>query len=108
MHIEPNRVVYLRYVMKNRTDDVLEDTMNREPIGFLFGSGALHETLQDQLRGFKAGDKTTLFLRLSDYEDFVFEVIVDAVRLASQAEIMLGYPLQTAAKCTTDCDCYDA
>lgn len=107
MEIEPNRVVFIRYVMKNRAGEILEDIMNREPIGFLFGSNAIHETLQQQLLGFKAGDKVSLFLHLSAYEDFVFEVIVDAVRLANNAELMLGYPLQSSAKCEADCVCYD-
>ncbi len=38
---------------------------------------------------------------------FVFDVIIDAVREASEAEIMLGYPLQVAQKCEEDCACYE-
>lgn len=107
MQIDNKQVVYIRYLMKNRAGEVLEDTMNRDPIGFLYGSDSIHIDLQKQLNGLKAGDKRQVFLKLSAHEDFVFEVIIDAVRVATETEIMLGYPLQTAQKCEDDCDCYE-
>ena len=107
MQIENNRVVFIRYLMKNQAGEILEDTLSRDPIGFLHGSAAIHPDLQKQLNGFKVGDKPRVFLTLSAHEDFVFEVIIDAVREATEAEIMLGYPLQVPPKCEEDCDCYD-
>lgn len=106
MQIEHKQVVYIRYLMKNRAGEVLEDTLSREPIGFLYGSDGIYADLQKQLSGVKAGDKRQVFLKLSTHEDFIFEVVIDAVRLATETEIMLGYPLQTAQKCEADCDCY--
>lgn len=107
MQIDNNQVVYIRYLMKNQAGEVLEDTLNRAPIGFLYGSGSIHPDLQRQLSGLKAGDRRQVFLKLSAHEDFVFDVIIDAIRQATETEILLGYPLQTAQKCEDDCTCYE-
>ena len=107
MQIENNRVVFIRYVMKNQAGEVMEDTLSRDPIGFLHGSTAIHVDLQKQLKGCKVGDKPRVYLTLSAHEDFVFDVIIDAVREATEAEIMLGYPLQVPPKCEEDCECYE-
>ena len=107
MQIENNRVVFIRYLMKNQAGEILEDTLSRDPIGFLQGSATIHSDLQKQLNGYKVGDKPRVSLTLSAHEDFVFDVIIDAVREATEAEIMLGYPLQAAQKCEEDCECYE-
>jgi len=111
MPIGKNSVVAIRYVMKNSRGEVLENTMNGDPVNYLHGSSAIQPLLQAQLEGLKAGDKGTVYLTAESgltNEDFVFEVIVDDVRNASPEEIMLGYPVKlTLQKCETDCDCYD-
>src|SRR5687767_995478 len=97
--------------MKNSREEVLENTMNVDPVNYLHGSSAIHPLLQVQLEGLKAGDKKTVYLTAESgltNEDFVFEVIVDDVRAASPGEIMLGYPVKlTLQKCETDCACYN-
>ncbi len=72
MQIENNRVVFIRYVMKNQAGEVLEDTLSRDPIGFLYGSATIHADLQKQLNGYKVGDKPRVYLTLSEHEDFCF------------------------------------
>jgi FKBP-type peptidyl-prolyl cis-trans isomerase SlyD len=40
-------------------------------------------------------------------EDFIFEVMVDEVRVALKEEVLLGYPVKmNVVKCEADCDCY--
>lgn len=109
--IRKNSVVAIRYIMKNSRGEVLENTMNGDPVNYLHGSSAIQPLLQAQLEGLKVGDKRTVYLTAESgltNEDFVFEVTVDDVRAASPEEIMLGYPVKLSLqKCETDCACYD-
>jgi|SRR5664279_325261 len=103
MHIAKNRIVSIRYIMKNSKEDVLENTMNKHPVSYLHGSTGIQPLLQAQLEGLKAGSKKVVYLTaasgLTD-EDFIFEVIVDEVRVALKEEVLLGYPVKlNVAKC---------
>ena len=110
MQIAKDRVVSIRYIMKNDCGEILENTMNDDPVSYLHGSAGIQALLQSQLEGLKPGDKKIVYLTkasgLTD-DDFIFEVIVDEVRAASNEEILLGYPVQlNVSKCEADCDCY--
>jgi FKBP-type peptidyl-prolyl cis-trans isomerase SlyD len=110
MQITKNSVVSLRYIMKNGKGIVLEDTMNNDPVSYLHGSTGILALLQAQLEGLKTGDKKIVYLTaasgLTD-EDFIFEVMVDEVRVALKEEVLLGYPVKmNVVKCEADCDCY--
>jgi FKBP-type peptidyl-prolyl cis-trans isomerase SlyD len=110
MHIAKNSVVSLRYIMKASSGEVLENTLNNDPVSYLHGSTGILPALQAQLEGLKTGDKKMVYLTtVSELtnEDFIFEVIVDDVREALKEEILLGYPVkQNVAKCEADCECY--
>lgn len=110
--ISHNRVVALRYVMRNGKGDVLEDNMQQQPVNYLQGSTGILPILQKQLEGLKAGDKKRVYLfkENSDADDdFEFDVIIDDVREALPEEIVLGYPIKiTTTICTDECVCYDA
>ena len=110
MHIAKNSVVSIRYIMKNSKEEVLENTMNNDPVNYLHGSTGILPLLQAQLEGLKAGDKKVVRLAATSgltNEDFIFEVIIDEVRAALQEEILLGYPVKlNVSKCEADCDCY--
>lgn len=110
MPIANKSVVSIRYIMKNSSGDVLENTMNNDPVNYLHGSTGILPLLQLQLEGLKAGDKKVVYLKAASgltSEDFIFEVIIDQVRIALKEEIMLGYPVRiNVIKCETDCDCY--
>jgi FKBP-type peptidyl-prolyl cis-trans isomerase 2 len=97
--------------MKNSSEEVLENTMNHDPVNYLHGSTGIQPLLQAQLEGLRIGDKKTVFLLAESgltSEDFTFEVIIDDVRAASSEEIMLGYPVKlTVQKCEAECSCYD-
>ncbi len=110
MEIEKNRVVAIRYIMKNSQDEILEDTMAGSPVNYLHGSETILPLLQLQLNGLKPGNKKIVTLPatsgLTD-EDFIFDVIIDDVRAAMDEEIMLGYPVKlNLQRCEADCDCY--
>ena len=110
MQVKKNNIVSIRYVMKNSKGEVLENTMHLDPVSYLQGSSAIEPSLQAQLEGLTRGSKKEVNLPAESglvSEDFIFEVIVDDVRAASDAEILLGYPVQLpASKCEEDCDCY--
>jgi FKBP-type peptidyl-prolyl cis-trans isomerase 2 len=111
IHISNNSVVSIRYVMKNSKNEVVENTMSNDPVNYLHGSTTILPVLQTQLEGLKAGDTKIVYLPAASgltKEDFIFEVIVDGVRVASKEEILLGYPvIINVAKCEEGCGCYD-
>src|SRR5258706_3023416 len=97
MKIAKNSVASIRYIMKNDLGEILENTMDYDPVSYLHGSPGIQSLLQAQLEGLKAGDKKIVHLTkasgLAD-DDFIFEVIVDEVRAALKEEILLGYPVK--------------
>jgi hypothetical protein len=110
MEITANCVVSIRYIMKSDKDEVLENTLQGEPVSYLHGGTGILTILQQQLEGLKMGDKKTVHLQaeagLTDHS-FIFEVVVDDVRAASKEEMLLGYPVQLPIViCEADCDCY--
>jgi len=111
MHISNNSVVSIRYIMKNSKEEVLENTMNNDPVNYLHGSTGILPLLQAQLEGLKAGDKKVVYLAAASgltNENFIFEVIIDEVRAASTEEVLLGYPVKiNVTKCEAGCDCYN-
>jgi FKBP-type peptidyl-prolyl cis-trans isomerase 2 len=110
MRIGKNRVVSIRYIMKNSEGLVLENTMNSQPVSYLHGVTGIQPLLQSQLEGFGTGDKATVLLNAASgltEEDFIFEVIIDQVRDALPEEMILGYPVAVNVQpCEADCDCY--
>jgi FKBP-type peptidyl-prolyl cis-trans isomerase SlyD len=110
--VAKNSVVSMRYIMKNSNGEILENTMHSLPISYLHGTESILSLLQEQLEGLKAGDKKIVYLNSVSgltAEDFVFEVIIDQVRVALEEEILLGYPVEVNVQaCEADCDCYNA
>jgi FKBP-type peptidyl-prolyl cis-trans isomerase 2 len=110
MHIAKGCVVSLRYIMKNSEGAILENTMSKNPVSYLQGAAGIQPLLQAQLVGLKTADKKTVYLNAESgltSEDFIFDVIIDEVRLALNEELLLGYPVKMdVVKCGADCDCY--
>ncbi len=108
--VKKDRIVSIRYIMKDAEDSVLENTMNADPVSYLHGAAGIHPLLQLQLEGLKAGDKKKIYLLKESGltgGDLSFEVVIDEVRLAMKEEILLGYPVtMDVRKCETDCICY--
>lgn len=109
--VKKDRIVSIRYIMKDAEGSILEDSMKGEPVSYLHGAAGIHFVLQSQLEGLKAGDrKTVSLLKESGLTgaDIIFEVFIDEVRLALEEEILLGYPVtMDVQKCGTDCICYN-
>ena len=110
MQVTKDSVVSIRFILKNSRGEVLEDTMSGDPVSYLQGSSGIEPLLQAQLDGLQRGDKKAVLLPASSVlvsEDFTCEIIVDDVRIASESEILLGYPVQIPAdRCDSDCACY--
>lgn len=110
MAITEDTVVALRYVMRNSRGDILEDTMNADPVNYLHGTQGIQPLLQAQLEGLYAGDKKQVHLLKENSlanDNFTFDVVIDDVRAALNEELLLGYPVKiTTAACTDGCACY--
>lgn len=81
MKIATNALVSIRYIMKNSKGDILENTMEGEPVRYLHGSGEILPALEAELVGLKSGDKKSIALSrkngFTDIEEpFHFEVLV--------------------------------
>jgi hypothetical protein len=108
--VADNHIVSMRYIMKNSRGLILENTMLAMPVSYLQGGSGILPALQEQIAGLKPGDKKTVYLSKKTgftTEDFVFDIIIDDVRVAANEEIMLGYPVQAGVQpCEADCQCY--
>lgn len=96
------RIVSLRYTMKNAVGEVLADAAEQEPVKFLFGSGEILPGLESPLEGLRIGEKKSFSLSPETVPDlnetFHFDVIIDDIRPANDPE--------SDAACGPGCDCY--
>ena len=93
MQITENKIVSLRYIMKNSSGDVIEDTMVRSPIQYLHGAGKIIPALETAIEGMTAGQKKSF--SISDpglSENLHFDLVIDEVREATPEEIQNGNP----------------
>ena len=92
MRVAKNRVVSLRYSMKNAAGEEIENILAGPAVQYLHGSGNILPQLEAELEGLQSGDKTSLFFSAPDF--FHFEVVIDDVRLATSSEMALGKPVK--------------
>lgn len=110
MEIAVNTIVALRYVMRNKEGDVLEDITKAEPVQYLHGGGRILPALENSVSGLKAGDKKVVSISpdTSDQlmDEYELEVIIDDVRWASEEELLTGQPADASIlNCGLDCSC---
>ena len=109
MKVTANTIVSLPYIMKNYEGIVLEDTMSGESINYLHGSGNILPELEASLEGMEKGDQRSISISNETIsqltEQFHFDVIIDAVRPATEEELKKGKSLQTSNSCGPDCCC---
>ncbi len=112
MNIGTNTIVGIRYKMQNSKGEVLEDILEGSPVEYLHGSGNILPALEAALAGLHAGDqKNILVSRDAGYsevdDDFLFEVVIDTVRLATEDEIKKGSPVDEieVEDCGPGCVC---
>jgi|SRR5687767_12576455 FKBP-type peptidyl-prolyl cis-trans isomerase SlyD len=102
MQVANNAVVAIRYRLRNNNGETLESIMEKGPVQYVQGSGAVLPSLEVELLGLEAGDTKTIYA-----DDFYVEVVVDAVRPATLQEIKANnfqnpYPVE---QCGPDCIC---
>lgn len=110
MEVANKRVVSIRYIMKNRKGEVLENGLESAPVTYLHGVGNITPSLEANLLGLKVGDEK--LFSISDEqstpelnEEYSFKVIIDEVRLPTEEELNLGYPIPGKENCGPDCCC---
>jgi hypothetical protein len=111
MEISGNKVVTIRYIMRNSRGEMLENTIDGGPsASYLQGGAGILPSLQAQLEGMAPGDRKIVSLlqeRDRIPEDYHFDVWVERVREALPEEQLLGYPLTGSARaCAPGCICY--
>jgi hypothetical protein len=102
MQVVNNAVVAIRYRLRNNNGETLESIMEKGPVQYIQGSGAILPSLESALLGLEAGDTKIIYA-----DDFYVEVVVDAVRPATVQEIKTNhfqnpYP---SVQCGPDCIC---
>ena len=91
MQIENNKVVSLRYVMRDATGEVMEDNMSGAPFQYLHGNGNLQPLLETAIDGLSAGDKKNISFADQQLDGvFYFDVTIEDVRAATEEEIKKG------------------
>ena len=102
MEITEKTVVSLRYVMKNKEGEEIENTFSGPAVQYIHGSGKILPQLETMLTGLKTGDKKEIMLELPD--TFHFNVEIDAIRMATPEELEAGAPA-TVNNCGPGCCC---
>lgn len=97
MEVRDNRVIAIRYKMKNSKGEVLENIMDGPPISYLHGSGNILPPLEINLFELAVGDTKTIFISKDQGyngidDDFYLEVIIDHIREATEKELMDRLP----------------
>ncbi|MEX1241886.1 MAG: FKBP-type peptidyl-prolyl cis-trans isomerase [Cyclobacteriaceae bacterium] len=113
IRVGPQRVVAMRYIMKNSTEEVLVNTLEQEPVTFTFGSGKILPALEQPLTGLKIGEQKSFRLTPESSpgldQTYYFDVIIDDIRWDNGDEPEpedVGISLQNSADdCGPDCNC---
>ncbi|MEP7374144.1 MAG: FKBP-type peptidyl-prolyl cis-trans isomerase [Chitinophagaceae bacterium] len=102
MEIAEKTVVSLRYIMKNKEGEEIENTFSGPAVQYVHGSGKILPQLETSLTGLKTGDKKEITLELPD--TFHFQVEIDDIRIATPEEMEAGNPIATN-DCGPGCCC---
>jgi FKBP-type peptidyl-prolyl cis-trans isomerase SlyD len=98
MVVANQRVVSIRYIMRNRNGEEIENNMHDAPLTYLHGSGNIMPELESVLTGLKPGDRKSLSVEdelISGlWEEYHFEIIIDEVRAATEEELLKGRVIQ--------------
>lgn len=104
--VGPERLISLRYIMKNARQEVLVDNMEQNSVHFVYGSGDILPALERPLMGLKIGERKTFTVLPEDPgfdEIFHFDVIIDDIRLPTdERQKEASSPTDD---CGPDCDC---
>jgi hypothetical protein len=110
--VSEGRIVSLRYCIKNKDGDVLEDIISLPPINYLHGSTSIHKNLQAEVSGMSPGESRHISWKASELSELQHDidiyVIIDSVREATLEELQQGNQALAAANifCGDDCSCH--
>jgi FKBP-type peptidyl-prolyl cis-trans isomerase 2 len=83
MKVAANKMVALRYAIKNGRGSVMVDIMNDQPFRYVFGSGGILPALEQNIIGMEPGGQKSFILLKAEqpglFEDLYIDVIIDAV-----------------------------
>ncbi len=111
MIIEDNTMVSLRYLVKNKHGDVIDNIMDNKPIEYLHGAGKILPELEEAVKGLKTGDKKSIIIEnqvmANITEQLFIDVVIDDVRAALPEELLIAKPIQKADDngCGEGCCC---
>jgi len=83
MIVQENKMVALRYSIRNNKGNVITDIMNDPPFRYLYGNGSILPALEKNIYGMQEGDQRSFPLLKAEqpglYEDLQIDVIIDEV-----------------------------
>jgi len=99
--IENNRVVQIHYTLRDDQGEILDSSVDHEPLPYIHGVGALIPGLEKELLGKETGDKFSVVISPSEgygeyEEDQVFQV--SAKDFDEGDELELGMQVQLEAE----------
>jgi FKBP-type peptidyl-prolyl cis-trans isomerase SlyD len=101
MRVANNKMVALRYSIKNQQGSIMADIMNDQPFRYVCGSGGILPALEQNIHGMGQGDQKSFVLLKSEqpglFEDLYVEVIID--------EVSDDVPVTTAPTTCSGDDC---
>lgn len=98
MPIAPDSVVTIHYTLKDDAGDIIDSSVDAEPLAYLHGHGNLVPGLERELEGKNAGDKLSVKLAPTDgYGEYDKRLVQKVPRRALQgiSNIRVGLRLQT-------------
>jgi hypothetical protein len=105
MMVSLHKVVSFRFVMYDAQGNMLENNHTGSPVCYLHGGSTIEISLQKQLEGLSTGYESNVLVQAGECQYHII-VMIEGVREATQAEILLGYPMEAGEICDPDCECY--
>jgi FKBP-type peptidyl-prolyl cis-trans isomerase SlyD len=108
--VKANKVVSIRFTLKNSHGEILEGIMNSNAVEYLHGSGNILPALEAGIEGLHAGDRKSITFNSDDSkasDKYYIDVIIDNVREATLIELQQGKPEPKPSdrSCGTGCCC---
>lgn len=81
MVVEANKVVKINYTLKNKEGEVIDTSLDTEPLEYIHGQGYLLQKLEEQLEGKSVGDKIETVIAAADgYGEYDEQLVVEVDR----------------------------
>ncbi len=83
MKVADNKMIALRYSIKNANGNVMADIMNDRPFRYMFSSGGILPALEQNIHNMEPGEQKSFVLLKAEqpglFEDLYVDVIIDEV-----------------------------